>query len=104
MRSTPCSKVSSLALVIPLVLSGCLSCGGGSDDDDAVERSSFYPLFDPSANVADNAFPLPINLAMTGTTDGTLNIALDDVEEGRYKTLLEQVNELHGWSTVAPIQ
>ncbi|MEH6566748.1 MAG: hypothetical protein V7756_15575 [Halopseudomonas sp.] len=104
MRSSQYGKMRPLALLVPLALSGCLSGGGSSDDDAAIERSSFYPRFEPAASLADNALPMPINLAMQGTLDGTLNIPLEDVEEGKYLTLLEQVNELDGWSTIAPIQ
>ncbi len=103
MRSNPYIKLTPLALATTLALGGCLSSGGGGDDE-AATRSSFYPLFDPAASLVDRALPVPNNLAMRGTTDGTLNILLNDVAEGSYTTLLEQVNDLDGWSTVAPVQ
>ena len=103
MRSISCTKLTPLALATTLALGGCLSSGGGSDNE-PVARSSFYPLFDPGAALADRALPVPTNLAMRGTSDGTLNITLNGVEEGSYLSLLEQVNDLDGWSTVAPVQ
>ncbi len=104
MRSTWFGKLTPLALMVPLSLSGCLSGGGGGDDEPPVARSSFYPLFDPAAELSDNALPVPINLAMQGTTDGTLNISLEGVESEPFRELLAQVNDLDGWSTVAPVQ
>ncbi len=41
---------------------------------------------------------------MQDTADGTLNIPLDDVESASFRQLLGQLNDLDGWSTVAPVQ
>lgn len=102
MRHTWFAKRAPLALVLSAALTGCLSSGGGGDD--APPPATFYPLFDPAASLSENALPIPLNLAMQGTADGTLNIPLDDVESASFRQLLAQLNDLDGWSTVAPVQ
>ncbi len=102
MRHTWFAKRAPLALVLSAALTGCLSSGGGGDD--APPPATFYPLFDPAASLSENALPIPLNLAMQDTADGTLNIPLDDVESASFRQLLGQLNDLDGWSTVAPVQ
>ena len=96
---------ASMGAVAPLLLSGCLSSGGGSSSraidpvDPGAPDSTFVALFDP----ATGELPFPTNLAFLGTTDGTLNIPTDELE-GTARILAEQMNDLDGWSTVSPIE
>lgn len=100
-------KLMTMGSIIPLVLSGCLSSGGGgsssSNTPDPTDPggpdtpdSTFVALFDP----ATGALPFPVNMSFIGTEDGTLNINLGPEP----RILATQLNDLDGWSTVSPIE
>lgn len=96
----------ALGPIVPLILSGCLSGSSGSSNSQAPDPvepgtpdSSFVALFNPTAG----ELPFPTNLAFLGTEDGTLNIPTADLTDAAF-TLTSQMNDLDGWSTVAPIE
>lgn len=114
MRNVNQSLLKSAGLLLPILVTGCLSSGGSSSTPDApgtpgdpgpgTPSATFYPLFDTGAGFAANAVPVPNNLYFAGTTDGTLNIPVDGVDEPALETMLELMNDLDGWSTVAPVR
>lgn len=58
--------------------------------------------FDPSAGSLD-ALPFPNNLLFNGSMDGTLNIPLFSNSADPSNVIIRALNELDGFSTVAPI-
>ena len=63
----------------------------------AATRPDFYAVFDPAAGQV----PFPTNLLFSGSTDGTLNIPVDDPTNLADPRVA--MNELDGFSTVAPL-
>ena len=63
----------------------------------AATRADFYAVFDPAAGQV----PFPTNLLFSGSTDGTLNIPVDDPTNLADPRVA--MNELDGFSTVAPL-
>lgn len=98
-------KAAACGLIVPFVLSGCLSGGGGSSSSGATPPgepqtpSNFVALFDPTSG----ELPFPTNLPFLGTEDGTLDLPTEGLT-GTPLTLASQMNDLDGWSTVAPIE
>ena len=64
---------------------------------DAATRADFYAQFDPTAGV----IPFPNNLLFSGSTDGTLNMPVADPDNLADPRVA--MNELDGFSTVAPL-
>ena len=107
MTVNPRFKLMTMGSIIPLMLSGCLSSGGGgsssSNTPDPTDPggpdtpdSTFVALFNP----ATGDLPFPTNLAFIDTEDGTLNLTLGETPTA----LATQLNDLDGWSTVSPIE
>ena len=63
----------------------------------AATRADFYAVFDPAAG----QLPFPTTLLFSGSTDGTLNIPVDDPTDLADPKVA--MNELDGFSTVAPL-
>ena len=63
----------------------------------AATRADFYAVFDPAAG----QLPFPTNLLFNGSTDGTLNIPVDD--PANLADPRVAMKELDGFSTVAPL-
>ena len=99
------ASLVGLCSIVPLVLGGCLSSGGGSSSkapdpaEPGAPDSTFVALFNP----ATGDLPFPTNLPFLGTEDGTLNIPVDGLE-GSALVLASQMNDLDGWSTVSPVE
>jgi len=79
------------------------SCGGTDnniENDLQIERSTdgFVAYFAP----ADSVIPFPSNLLFSGSTDGTLNIPVDDPND--FSDPQVALNTVDGFSTIAPIQ
>lgn len=68
----------------------------------AQEGAALIANFDPGAGTL-NALPFPNNLLFSGSTDGTLNIPLSPDPTDPANLLISALNELDGFSTVAPI-
>src|SRR5690606_39392006 len=88
------ASLVGLCSIVPLVLGGCLSSGGGSSSkapdpaEPGAPDSTFVALFNP----ATEDLPFPTNLPFLGTEDGTLNIPVDGLE-GSALVLASQMNE-----------
>lgn len=80
-------------LLTPLLL-GWLIAGTSIAQPD----TAFVAEFDPAAGV----LPYPSNLLFTGSTDGTLNIPVADPGDPASASL-QALNQLDGFSTVAPL-
>lgn len=99
------ARLVGLYSIVPLVISGCLSSGGGSSSrapdpaEPGAPDSTFVALFDPTTG----DLPFPTNLPFLGTEDGTLNIPVDGLEDLAL-ALASQINDLDGWSTVSPVE
>jgi len=78
----------------PLCLAFSLIAFGGAN---AATRADFYAVFDPAAG----QLPFPTNLLFNGSTDGTLNIPVADPTNLADPKVA--MNELDGFSTVAPL-
>ena len=63
----------------------------------AATRADFYAVFNPAAGQV----PFPTNLLFSGSTDGTLNIPVDDPTNLADPKVA--MNSLDGFSTVAPL-
>jgi dienelactone hydrolase len=79
------------------------SCGGTDnniENDLQIERSTvgFVAYFSP----ANSVIPFPSNLLLNGSTDGTLNIPVDDAND--FSNPQVALNTVDGFSTIAPIQ
>lgn len=84
-----------MALVAGLILTGCKGADGGGG-----VLSTTAPMvanFDPSVS----KIPVPSNLLFTGSVDGTLNIPVKNAAD--FTDPQVAMNELDGFSTVAPI-
>lgn len=82
-----------------LVLLTALSLGSCGEQRDTSNRDTLNPVarFDP----ANGVIPFPSNLLFNGSTDGTLNIPVDDA--ANYGDPKVALNTLDGFSTLAPI-
>ncbi len=78
----------------PLCLAFSLIAFSGAQ---AATRADFYAVFDPTAG----QLPFPTNLLFGGSTDGTLNIPVTDPTNLADPRVA--MNELDGFSTVAPL-
>jgi dienelactone hydrolase len=94
-------KVSNMKkLMLPLMVSvGLLGCV--SDDESVPPVPPVNSTFKASFVPAGGVFPFPNDLWLSGTTDGTLNIAVADATD--YGDYLVALNSLDGWSTTAPM-
>nr|BBJ05372.1 lipase [Marinobacter nauticus] len=102
-----------LASSIAIMLTGCLSTGGeatsndatgsgsGSDGQDGRAFSTVNVAFDP----ANQVLPFPTNLLFeadaSAAKDGTINAPVADPEASS-AALVQGLNELDGFSTIAP--
>ena len=80
-----------------------IACGGTDnniENDLLVDKSSagFIARFAPG----DGVIPFPSNLLLSGSTDGTLNIPVEDEDD--YSDPSVALNELNGFSTIAPMK
>jgi len=83
-----------------LSLMGCEADPGTALEDNINTTAS--PSVAASFSPADSVIPFPNNLLFTGTTDGTLNIPIADVNDPTAGPTLA-LNSLDGFSTIAPI-
>lgn len=93
--------VISLAIASALGLSGCDSetindVTKEVPQDNTVVPSASRVVFDPSNGVLS----VPNDLLFSGTTDGTLNIPVDDPSD--FQNPQVAINALDGWSTTNP--
>lgn len=88
----------SVAIGSAIGLTGCLSDG---DDAPVTEEEARVPftrvVFDPTAG----DLPIPSDILLGGTTDGTLNIPVEDADD--YGDPQVAMNALDGWSTTMPM-
>ena len=88
----------SVAVGAALGLTGCLADG---DDAPVTEEDARTPytrvVFDPTAG----DLPIPSDILLGGTTDGTLNIPVDDPTN--FGDPQVAMNALDGWSTTMPM-
>ena len=88
----------SVAVGSALGLTGCLADG---DDAPVTEEDARTPytrvVFDPTAG----DLPIPSDILLGGTTDGTLNIPVDDPTN--FGDPQVAMNALDGWSTTMPM-
>ncbi len=68
----------------------------------AQQGATLIANFDPGAGTLD-ALPFPNNLLFSGSLDGTLNIPLSPDPTDPANVIVRALNELDGFSTVAPI-
>lgn len=78
-------------------LISCLLLGALASIASAAGRPDFYAQFDPAAG----QLPFPTNLLFAGSTDGTLNLPIADPNNPADPRIA--LNELDGFSTVAPL-
>lgn len=89
----------SVAVGSALGLTGCLSSGDDANVSDEEARVAFTRVvFDPNAG----ALPIPSDILLGGTTDGTLNIPVADPTN--YGDPQVAINALDGWSTTMPMR
>lgn len=89
----------SVAIGSALGLTGCLSDGDDAQVSDEEARVAFTRVvFDPEAG----ALPIPSDILLGGTTDGTLNIPVADPTN--YGDPQVAINALDGWSTTMPMR
>jgi len=82
--------------LIALFIAGC-DDGGDTTLENSITEHPYYARFDPASGV----IPFPNNLLFAGTSDGTLNIPVADPTD--YSDPKVAMNELYGFSTIAPI-
>ena len=88
----------SVAVGSAIGLTGCLSDGDSAPVTEEEARVPFTRVvFDPTAG----DLPIPSDILLGGTTDGTLNIPVD--EPGNYGDPQVAINALDGWSTTMPM-
>ncbi len=96
-------SITALFLGSLLLLSACDDDTDNQIEDDLkIERGDGGQLvarFSPDPEAP--ALPSPINLAFLGSTDGTLNISVEDENDASDPRVA--INSLDGFSTVAPI-
>ncbi|MBW6510907.1 MAG: Ig-like domain-containing protein [Desulfuromonadaceae bacterium] len=83
-------------LSLLLLLTAC-SSNENVETELNIDRKGFTAYFDLTAGV----IPFPTNLLFSGSTDGTLNIPVDDPDA--FSDPKVAMNALDGFSTVAPI-
>ena len=83
-----------------MLLAACGGTDNNIENDLLVDKSSagFIAQFAPG----DGIIPFPSNLLLSGSTDGTLNIPVED--ENDYSDPSVALNELNGFSTIAPMK
>ncbi len=90
--------ILSMSIASLLGLTACGSGGGGKEsaDDEIVFKPTARIVFDPS----NGALSIPNDLLFQGTTDGTLNLPVNNPIDGSDPQVA--LNALDGWSTVNP--
>lgn len=87
----------TLAVSSALGLTGCFASGEDADVTDAdVNIPHARVAFDPGAGNV----PIPSNILLAGTTDGTLNLPVDDPTD--FSDPQNNLNVLDGWTTAMP--
>lgn len=89
--------MKKLLLVTAISSALLVGCGGGGDDapvtEIEVQVNATRAVFDPSAG----AVPVPTNILLGGTTDGTLNIPVSNPND--FSNPQVALNGLDGWGT-----
>ncbi len=89
--------MKKLLLVTAISSALLVGCGGGGDDAPVTEvqtqGNATRVLFDPSAG----ALPIPTNILLGGSVDGTLNIPVADPSDSSNPQVA--LNGLDGWGT-----
>ena len=101
-------KKMTLSVAVAAAL-GLSACGGDTVEELAQEAPVVHPAsrvsFDPG-NTAGPVFPLPNDLAFSGTTDGTLTVTGElNLAPGQLPNYVDAgtaVGALDGWSTTTP--
>ena len=101
-------KKMTLSVAVAAAL-GLTACGGDTVEEIAKDAPVVHPAsrvsFDPG-NAAGPVFPLPNDLAFSGTTDGTLNVSGErNLPAGQLPNYVDAgtaVGALDGWSTTTP--
>lgn len=101
-------KKMTLSVAVAAAL-GLSACGGDTVEELAQEAPAVHPAsrvsFDPG-NAAGPVFPLPNDLAFSGTTDGTLTVTGElNLAPGQLPNYVDAgtaVGALDGWSTTTP--
>lgn len=87
----------SLSVASALGLTGCLSDGSDAPvTDEEINSAAVRVVFDPG----NSKLSLPNDILLGGTTDGTLNIPVDDPSD--YADPQVALGTLDGWSTAMP--
>lgn len=88
----------SVAVTAALGLTGCLADGSSAPVTEEEVNAPFVRVqFDPAAGV----LPIPSDILLGGTTDGTLNIPVEDADD--FSDPQNAINALDGWSTLMPM-
>jgi len=92
-------KALSLLFSVAAAVS-ILGCESSLDTptQDSINESGFFARFDPSASV----IPFPNNLLFSDSADGTVNIPTTNLSGGEL-ALVEAMNSMDGFSTIAPM-
>ncbi|MCC5855497.1 MAG: alpha/beta hydrolase [Idiomarina sp.] len=89
----------SLAVTSALGLTGCLSDGTKAPvTEDEINIAATRVVFDPGAGKV----PIPSDILLSGTTDGTLNLPVAD--PSNFADPTAAIAALDGWSTAMPFE
>ena len=110
MKTQRIMKTSRVWLTVPLVAWVLASCSSDSNHDfeaseaEATAQNQLVSAPQALFNPADaSQVPFPNNLLFAGSTDGTLNVPIDESADQSLSNPSVALNQLDGFSTVAPI-
>lgn len=98
-------KTSLTLLAAAMISVGCSDDSNYDFDQSVQNAQDTYDAANPTAvfNPAAGNIPPTNDFLFSGTTDGTLNIPINDTDSAGSKALKTSLNALDGFSTVAPI-